>query len=301
MNEPQRVNPGKTSNWLNHCVGGLILATNKIRHAVMGYRTPRPFDASQIDRAVRYDLEVVDRWGEYIEHYSGARADLAGKNVLELGPGADLGVGLILLAMGARSYTAFDVHNLADAAGADFYDRLFDELSGRDDIEADIEQLRGQLALTLDGSADRLIYKCDRSFDLSVLEEQSVDLIVSQAAFEHFDDPQRTIEQMTRLARPGARLVCQIDMSTHTRWIRDRDPLNIYRFSDTFYNLMKFRGSPNRVRPVEYRKMLADAGWSDLRQYPQSLLDEDYLATVRDSLGRRFRDDDSEMQCLDVV
>ena len=297
MRPPKIVNPVKVSNGLNKLAGAAILVANKARHAVMGYRTPRPFDAGQIARAVDYDFSVVGGWLDCLGQYCGDAAGLSGRRVLELGPGADLGVGLILLAMGAAKYTAFDVHNLAESAGGEFYDALFEKLKAQTDIDA----LRRELALTQDGSPEKLCYKCSGDFDLSVLDEGSIDLIVSQAALEHFDDLRRTIDQMTKLASPGAVLVCEIDLSTHTRWVRDRDPLNIYRHSEAFYNLMKFRGSPNRVRPAEYRKMLADAGWSDIQQYPLAVLDDDYMSRVGPTLARKFRSEASEMECLSIA
>jgi len=296
MRSPKIVNPGKASNGPCKLSGAAILVANKIRHAIMGYRTPRPFGSEEIDRAVEYDFSVVDGLLDCLSDYCRGATDLSGKRVLELGPGADMGVGLILLATGAGGYTAFDVHNLADTAGSEFYDRLLEQLSDR----ADADELRSQLALLKDGAPDRLCYRCERNFDMSVLPEQSVDLIVSQAAFEHFDDPRRTIEQMSALAAPGAMLVCEIDLATHTRWIRDRDPLNIYRYGDGFYNAMKFRGSPNRVRPREYKKMLADAGWEDVRQVPLAVLDEERLAEVQPALARRFRED-ADMRCLSIA
>ncbi len=297
MRSPKIVNPQKVSNGLHKLAGAAILVANKVRHAVRGYRTPRPFDSAQIDRAVDYDFSVVDGWLECLEEFCGEKADLSGKRVLELGPGADLGAGLILLAAGAGSYTAFDVHRLADSAGPEFYDKLLARLSDR----ADADELRRQLAMLKDGEPDKLRYECSGDFDLSVLPESSIDLIVSQAAFEHFDDPGRTIRQATKLAAPGAMLVVEIDLATHTRWIRDRDPLNIYRYSEGYYQAMKFRGSPNRVRPNEYRKMLSEAGWRDIRQLPLAVLDEEYLAKVQPSLSRQFKSGDAEMQCLSIA
>jgi hypothetical protein len=297
MRSPKIVNPQKVSNGLHKLAGAAILAANKVRHAVRGYRTPRPFASAQIDRAVDYDFSVVDGWLECLEEFCGEKVDLSGKRVLELGPGADLGVALILLAGGAASYTAFDVHRLADAAGPEFYDKLLSKLADR----ADAADLRRQLALTQDGSPDKLRYECSGDFDLSVLAESSIDLIVSQAAFEHFDDPRRTIAQATKLAAAGATLIVEIDLSTHTRWIRDRDPLNIYRYRDSFYGSMKFRGSPNRVRPNEYRKMLSDAGWRDIKQLPLAALDEEYLAKVQPSLAKQFKSRDAEMECLSIA
>jgi SAM-dependent methyltransferase len=297
MRQPKIVNPDKASNCLHYCVGAAFLLANKIRHAVTGYRTPRPFDASQIARAVEYDFSVVDGWLDCLKQYSSGDSGLAGKSVLELGPGADLGVGLIMLAGGSAKYTAFDVHNLVDSASGEFYDKVFEQLADR----ADIDSLRRELALTGEGAGDKLCYQCDPDFDLSVLPDNSVDLIVSQAAFEHFDDLHRTIEQMSKLARPGAVLVCEVDLSTHTRWIRGRDPLNIYRYSDAFYNLMKFRGSPNRVRPQEYREMLSAAGWCDIQQFPLAVLDTDYVQRVQPKLAQRFKDPANEMECLSIM
>jgi SAM-dependent methyltransferase len=297
MRQPKTVNPDKARNFLHHCVGAAILIANKIRHAVGGYRNPRPFDASQIARAVKYDFDVVDGWLACLQRYNGGEVNLAGRSVLELGPGADLGVGLILLAGGAAKYTAVDAHNLAGAASGEFYDQLFGELAAR----ADIESLRRELALAQEGAGERLCYHCSRDFDLSIIADDSMDLIVSQAAFEHFDDVHRTIGQISRLACRGAVLVCEIDLATHTRWIRDRDPLNIYRFSEAFYNLLKFRGSPNRVRPLEYREMLADAGWGNIELFPLAVLDESYLARVQPALAGRFTAETSEMGYLSVA
>ena len=301
MRQTTTVNPGKARNFLHHCIGAAILVANKIRHAVGGYRNPRPFGASQIARGVKYDFDVVDGWLASLQRYNDGRVSISGRRVLELGPGADLGVGLILLAGGAAKYTAVDAHNLVAAASGEFYERLFDELAGRSNIETDIDTLRRELALAKDGAGERLCYHCSRDFDLSVVADDSIDLIVSQAAFEHFDDVRRTIEQISKLACQGAVLVCEIDLATHTRWIRDRDPLNIYRFSDEWYNLMKFRGSPNRVRPLAYREMLADAGWGNIELFPLAVLDGSYLARVQHSLADRFTGETSEMGYLSVA
>ena len=296
MRESKIVNPGGVSNVMHHCVGAAILPVNKVRHAVMGYRTPRPFGASEITRAVEYDFSVAEGWLDCLEQYGGGAVDLAGKSVLELGPGADLGTGLILLAMGAEKYAAVDVNDLADGASDEFYDKLLERLADR----ADVETLRGELASARKNAGDKLQYHCNRDFDLSVLPDNSVDLIVSQAAFEHFDDVKRTVEQMSKLAMPGATLVCEIDLATHTRRIRDRDPLNIYRYTDWFYNLMKFRGSPNRVRPQDYRRILADAGWINIEQYPLAVLDKNYLAQIQPSLAKQFKED-PEMSQLSIA
>jgi hypothetical protein len=62
--------------------------------------------------------------------------------------------------------------------------------------------------------------------------------------------------------------VAEIDLKTHSRWIRDHDPNNIYRYSNAIYRALWFRGIPNRVRPYEYRAIFEAHGWTNVRITP---------------------------------
>jgi len=118
-------NPQLSSNLGNHYMGLFLMFLNKIRHEVKGYTSARGFDFADMERAINYDLRVVKRWMDYLEQYEVGASSLRGKNILELGPGADLGVGLITLAAGANSYNAVDVHNLIAGTPDKFYEQLF--------------------------------------------------------------------------------------------------------------------------------------------------------------------------------
>jgi len=87
-------------NFFYFCIGIVFMILNKIRHEIMGYRTPRPFSIMEFERCVDYDFKVVDNWFAKMGDLAGLSFSIAGKNVLELGPGADLGTGVILLARG---------------------------------------------------------------------------------------------------------------------------------------------------------------------------------------------------------
>ena len=76
---------------------------------------PKPFQLSDTERCIAYDLKVVDEWLSHLKTYTGKDGGLRDKHVLELGPGSDLGVGVYLLAKGAAGYNACDVNDL-DAA-----------------------------------------------------------------------------------------------------------------------------------------------------------------------------------------
>ena len=281
------VHPPKAHNLAYHCVGGAVLFLNKVRHSIQGYATPRPFAASDIRKAVEYDLAVVAGWLRQLGEYAPEHASVIGKRVLELGPGPDLGTGLILLSRGARRYHAIDANNLLPLAPQELYEELFREI---DVHGGSAEDLRAELRRAQEGQPDRLNYICQPDFDIACVQGNDVDLVFSQAAFEHFEDPGRVVAQLSQIVRPGAILIAEVDLKTHTRWIRDADPLNIYRYSDWLYRLARFTGIPNRLRPLEYERILEKNGWCNIKVVPRTIADPEYVADVRRALNRRFRD-----------
>jgi SAM-dependent methyltransferase len=278
-------------------IGFLTLA--KARHVLRGYTSPKPFDLSQTERCVAYDLRVVDEWLQYLDRYTGAQAGgVRGKHILEIGPGSDLGVGLYLLAKGAAAYNACDAHDLARRAPREFYAALVQRIKALDP-NVDAEQLRAEVEGALTGTSSRLRYVVRPDFDLTAaFSARSIDLVVSQASFEHLDDVAGTLRKLSALCRPGARLVAEIDLKTHSRWIRDKDPNNIYRYSTVLYGRFWFKGIPNRVRPYQYREALEAHGWADV-----SITPIECVAPWPDgsSVYSTFRDPRNQLEILSAV
>ncbi len=275
---------------------------NKLRYTLRGYRDPRPFPSTEYARAIAYDLGVVDAWMARLANYLGHPYALTGKTVLELGPGADLGVGLYFLAQDVACYCAADVNPLAATVPQEFYERLVANLIERGTITAESrESLLAEPEATRAGRANRLDYRCLADFDLLAFGQDSVDLIVSQAAFEHFENFPETARQMAAVARPGALLVTEIDLNTHTRWLRDNDPHSIYRFPDWLYRLCHFPGIPNRLRPRDYVQALEQAGWTDIVVTPITVVSNDYLRQVQSRLATPFRTPEADMSYVHVV
>ena len=81
---------------------------------------------------------------------------------------------------------------------------------------------------------------------------------------------------------------------THSRWIREKDPLNIYRYSERIYGMFHFKGQPNRVRPHQYRRAFESNGWTNVSITPAQRID-----SVPRGLNRRFSD--PEMTYLSIV
>jgi SAM-dependent methyltransferase len=277
-------------------IGFLTLA--KAKHTLKGYSSPKPFQLSETARCVEYDLKVVDQWLQYLRAYSAEGADLRGKNVLELGPGSDLGVGLYLLAKGAGVYHACDVNDLSQHAPASFYASLLERISELD-ARVDTESLKSQIERTRTGSASRLRYVVREDFDLvSAFGTNTMDLVFSQAAFEHFDNVAHTVQQLSAVCKPGAMIVAEIDLKTHSRWIRDKDPNNIYRYSNGVYGAFRFRGIPNRMRPYQYRELFERHGWSDVSITPI----EQVNGVGGDfAVHQQFKDSRNQMSYLSIV
>jgi SAM-dependent methyltransferase len=250
--------------------GVLFLALAKIKNRLLGYTTPKPFSFAEADRCIDYDIAVAD---EFLGHLKSVGGSIDGKRLLELGPGSDLGVGLYLVARGATDYTAFDRFPYAGFAPAEFYDSFSQRLRSRG-LSASMENVR---------------FVADNEFRLrSVVAPGSIDIAFSNAAFEHFDDVDNTIAELTDVVKPKGLLVATIDLQTHSRWIRDTDPNNIYRYPQWLYRWFYFPGQPNRMRPDQYITLLQKRGWTDISIVSAVRMDERYCSRRVD---RSFRAD----------
>jgi len=244
-------------------LGFLGLAWGKSR--LNGYTTPNGVAKSDEAGKIAYLLDIFAALRRFLP----PQVDLRGRDVLELSPGSSRGNGVLFLALGARSYHAIDVFDLAGGEDPAFYGRLLDRFpEGR---TADREYAR---AIIRSAGAREFGYEVGRDFDIPRLAGgRSFDLIVSCAAFEHYDDPAQAIASLTQVARPGCESVHIIDLQTHSRWIRERDPNNIYRYPERLYRLFRFPGQPNRQRPADYVSGFEAQGWGEVRFVPSRTIE----------------------------
>ncbi len=287
------------SNALYLLAGVVLLILAKGRTLLRGYRSPKPFGTSEWLRCATYDIGVVDKWLLHLADYAGT-SSVAEKSVLELGPGSDLGTGLYLLSKRASSYVAVDVNNLAPGAPNELYETLFGLIAN--DCPSTIDILRDELRSAQDGRSERLKFIFNPELDLSSsIKGHSFDLIFSQAAFEHFGNFDGFVKDLSLGLKAGTVLIAEVDLCSHSRWIRDRDELNIYRYSDRLYRLLTCSGSPNRLRPYQYREIFEKYGWTNLRTKPLRRLNAKRFASVRDNLAAQFKSDENEMDQLSII
>jgi len=280
--------------------GLLFLALAKTKSLIQGYSSPKVFAISETTECIKYDINVVEEWLSRLRKYhsSTERCNLDGKRVLELGPGSDLGVGLYLLSKNVEEYNAVDINNLVQTVPDAFYEELFTYLAEHNN-NVDKQFLRKELDRTKVGRNGKLNYVCRNDFDISsALGDRKIDLVFSQAAFEHFDDIEKSIESLSHVVTKGATAIILIDLKTHSRWIRDKDPLNIYRYQEWLYNLFNFSGIPNRVRPYQYKKAFEKHGFGNIIIEPNELLSSSSVNSVKGHLNDKFKSQSSQMSYL---
>jgi len=176
------------------------------------------------------------------------------------------------------------------------YEALFSQITAAGEMSAD--QMRGELARTRKGDPSRINSVVTQDFDLaSAFVEDSIDLVFSSRAFEHFDNIDATVSGLSIVCRPGAIIVALIDLQTHSRWIKHKDPNNIYRYPRWLYDLFWFREQPNRLRPRDYAEVFERHGWTDIVLEPVKQLDDGRT----DALSTEFMDASNQMDQLSVV
>jgi len=288
--------PNAVGYWLGIAVHILLC----IFHRIKGYTSPGTSPQTDAKGAVEYNEKVVDGWLRYLDRYCGQPLSHKEASILELGPGPDLGAGLLLLAEGAASYTAIDVNPLIVRATSGFYNSMFEVIETRFGPQK-VSTLRKEMREFSNHDSEIIRYICRSDFDIGIVGQGSIDLVFSQAAFEHFDDMDRTVEQLSYVMRKGGRCIIQIDLKTHTPKLRDLDPLNIYRIPNYIYQAASYPGMPNRLRPDNYKSIFEWYGFTDIQIIYTQLVDSEHVSQVRPYLDLAFRNSDMDMSALSMV
>lgn len=279
-------------------LGFFALCIIWLRAKFQSYSRPRTFKVSDFERCIDYDYEVFKRYEKYIDLYDCSDIQISGSNILELGPGADLGIGMLALSNDAEGYFAIDVNPLA----ANTPRELYDSLANRFGLSKPFtDNFCNAISPDKDAnlSDSNINYVIDSTFSISQFKNNKINIILSNHAFEHFNDINMVINESYKTLISGGIFMADIDLQTHTRWLRESDPLNIYRFSKPIWEFFLIGGSPNRITVSEYKLALENAGFEDIKISPRVQLDSKSLMRVWTGLDESFRKD--EIANLDFV
>lgn len=263
-----------------------------------------------LDSSVKYIQRVFNEYKQY-----GAFDKFHG-NVLELGPGDNAGVALLLRADGANQVDLVD--RFYSARDAEQQQLIYNALSKEQNLEEyktatdwDEQKLNGVSWYT-DDSAEAYLGK-------AIEENKKYDYIISRAVLEHVIDPLQIIERGIQCLPSGGKMVHIVDFHDHAYYSKEFDDLTFLSISSMIYPLMvKHCGGPNRILIHEYRSLLTNInkeipiefefyitklfGSEDFKQYEKyESLDptvvENALKKVnqqRDSFAKKFKPVDSK-------
>lgn len=236
--------------------------------------------------------------------------------VAELGPGASLGVGLAALLCGAEEYHAFDVvQHTESERNLRVLDELVELYRARTAIpdESEFPGVRPYLKnyafphdllnderLTAALSPDRVerIRQSLRNIgspgsmiryqapwtDESVVKQNSVDLVFSQAVLEHVDDLRGAYHAMWRWLKPGGFMSHTIDLRSHG-WSSHWD--GHWGYSDLAWKLIRGRDvwSINREPYSTHQQRITEQGFKIVNEQRS----KSEASITRAALAPRFR------------
>ncbi|MFT7462066.1 MAG: 2-polyprenyl-3-methyl-5-hydroxy-6-metoxy-1,4-benzoquinol methylase [Pseudohongiellaceae bacterium] len=253
----------------------------------------RKQDASPeaITRDVDYALQIADF---YISKLPGGASSLIYKHVLELGPGISLGTAVLLSCHGARVTVADRYLSPFDP---DYHDPFFRALLARLAVE------RSHL------SPDPILACLDAQVfveqgvtglhlgieDLLEVDDDSFDIVVSNAVFEHVENVPVAWENLARITRPGGFGIHQVDFRDHRDFSRPLEymTLSSKKFQKLFSDVHGECG--NRWRPSAMGVEIDKAGF-DILEYDDNMqADEAYLDDVLPRVDSHFSGLDREM------
>jgi len=192
--------------------------------------------------------------------------DITGRHVLELGPGDNLGVGLLFLAHGAASFTCIDKFQPVRKPGeiAALYAAIAARLppESGEVFRALTEGATGEDTFT--PPAIRTLWDCPLEEAASRLKGASFDLVISRSVLEYLKDGEAAFAVMDSLLAPGGAMVHKVDcrddgLFTHY----GHSPYTFLMISETVYRWMTSHTyRPNRRRVSWYRSQFARFGYA---------------------------------------
>jgi SAM-dependent methyltransferase len=214
-----------------------------------------------LEKSVDY-INLVYR--EYLEYAGLTAADLAGKRILEVGPGDNFGVALKFLADGAAKVVSLDkfYSERNEQQQARIYRELRKQLSPQQAaVFEEAIKLDGQVEL----NKNRLEYIYGHGVEEAdqILEPESFHFIVSRAVLHNVYDIETGFAAMDRVLAPGGFMAHKIDFSDENMFSsRGMHPLTFLTIPERIYRLMaKDSGKPNRMLITDYRKEMRRLGY----------------------------------------
>ncbi|MCX6631293.1 MAG: methyltransferase domain-containing protein [Candidatus Solibacter sp.] len=216
---------------------------------------------SQIPEEVK---KIRDIYAQYLRYSGWSPTAVAGKRILELGPGFTIGVPLMFAADGASLVAGLDKFvRLQDGPYfVALYSRIRETLSNEQRAAFD-RTISLRPKLSLNPQFATYIDHKELADSLQQLGPGSFDMIVSNAVIEEIYDPTSVFEAQGKLLRPGGVMVHRIDLRDYGMFSKyGFHPLEFLTVPDWIYRRMvEGSGQPNRRLIDYYRELGARMGY----------------------------------------
>jgi len=257
---------------------------------------------SQDQHTVGYAEGIFEWQRSEIAKHKGALTSL---RILELGPGHTIAPGLLLYAHGAARYVGADFFPIAGRS-SEVYRRVRRHLAERPLLvpHPDLERARAEALRRFDEAVD--LAGEDARFETAKVEwrhpidasklpfEDGIfDVVISNAAFEHFLEPEAAVREASRVLAPGGIGIHQIDLRDHRDF---QKPLDFLRYEDAEWRRLNadMVCYTNRLRFTDFERAFTTT--STIERAEATLRAPVSLET-RATFHARFRDRDD----LDVL
>jgi SAM-dependent methyltransferase len=171
--------------------------------------------------------------------------DIAGKAVVEIGPGDALGLAPLFITAGAARYIGVD-RFLGEVWG-----------TGATGLYEELERLRGPFPV---GWREQVTL-VRHSIEKTVAGVPRADIILSFDVIEHLQDLAHAVHNMSALLKPDGRMIHRIDYGPHGVWLTTADPLRFLSVPRWLWSAIgSHRGYPNRVRHQQFVQLVEAQG-----------------------------------------
>ncbi|WP_421902060.1 class I SAM-dependent methyltransferase [Maridesulfovibrio sp.] len=253
----------------------------------VNYRQQR-VSHEDLDGDVEYALSVGLGYWDLVKE--AGITSLKGKTLMEIGPGINFGSAAILACLGADLIYVTDrfLSKWNPGYHPAFYHLLKDKMQACTE-SFDLTPL-DQILKTGGYKSSRIAPIETQLEQLDGIPDDTIDIIFSNAVFEHLVDPVTAFRQLNRASRVGGLGFHQVDFRDHKDFDR---PLEFLLFNDKDFKRLFNRccgECGNRTRPKEMVKIAQECGFTVLNystnMYTENEYLEEFMPRLRKSRSR---------------
>ncbi len=234
-----------------------------LRNKINSGRTTGALD---VDKAFKHSLSIFEHYKLGLKEAGLDDHYFEGKTLLEIGPGANLGVELSFIGDGVAEVYALDRFTDVQSTSkeAALYERIIAQLSEEQRKKiTGVYKTENNLPVFI-GDKINYLGNCSLEDVLAKFTDEDgginlkVDVIVSHLALEHVANLSKGIYSVARLLKPGGIciFICNLK-SLGGVYKHEDEPLRLLYYSEKLWQRMfSKRGGSNRVRANGYKKQL---------------------------------------------